>query len=440
MSNAFSNKIKRSLWLFNSAELSFNELLVIGCNKTIEFFASVWYGLDSFFQTGEFKLIYRYRKFLPKPSARPKYALVNYFRYPLYKAFDIGTMQSHFSNNGTVMALAQALNELGYVVDVVDLYNHDFKARQKYDLVISPVFDNFERLQNYISAETVFVYFPVVAYRPFVTEGLEARFRAFKERHGVDLPVRDLNNFNRDPNFIAQEESNIAKADGIIVIGDQLAGSFKGFPRVHHLLNGIYFDTKHHKDLSAENLDKHRKNFLFFGGGVDNIRKGLDLAIEAVLGTDLQLYVCSEVHPFLQKKYDIHNQPNIHLLGYLRQRSARFYQIIDLCSFVIQPSSAEGIPGGVLDCMQYGLIPVVSKECNIASDDCAIVLEQTNLSTVRQAMLALSAEPATALAGRARQAVYLAKTKYTPRAFMDAIKQGVEQIVIASSKNKVNKS
>ena len=165
---------------------------------------------------------------------------------------------------------------------------------------------------------------------------------------------------------------------------------------------------------------------MFFGGSYHNIRKGLHLLFEAFIGSSYNLYVCSSVYQFLLDAYDIPRHPNIHLMGYQKQGSRRFYELMNSCDFVIQPSCAEGIPGGVLDTMKYGLIPIVSRECNIVNaKSLGIQLETSSVAEIRRAISFAAGQSGQWLSEHAKMAIGETQTLYTPRAFMDDLKKAV---------------
>jgi hypothetical protein len=115
-----------------------------------------------------------------------------------------------------------------------------------------------------------------------------------------------------------------------------------------------------HPDLKPDNLPKDQKSFLYFGGN-GNIVKGLDLAIEAVTGTDIQLYICAEP----ESEYCPKLPPNVHPMGFVKVGSKEFQNLTSKCGYVILPSSSEGCATSVTTCMRRGLVPIVTKETGV---------------------------------------------------------------------------
>jgi len=66
---------------------------------------------------------------------------------------------------------------------------------------------------------------------------------------------------------------------------------------------------------------------------------------------------------------------------------------MDRCNFVIFPSCAEGQPGSVIECMHQGLIPVVSRESNIDTDDYGITLSECSIEEISRVVSDLTKCP-----------------------------------------------
>src|SRR6185503_16541899 len=106
------------------------------------------------------------------------------------------------------------------------------------------------------------------------------------------------------------------------------------------------------------------------------------------------------------------------------------YRTIQDCDFIIQPACAEGVPGGALETMKYGLIPVMSKESNIPeARELGSLLETSSLEEVKQALNFVTNLPTQELTRRAAATIKTIETSYTQDIFVDDVKKAVDQIV-----------
>jgi len=424
------SSIKRNLWLFKSAKLTLVEVLNILANKFIYFIAKYYYSIRSLFLAGDFNIIYDYRKHLNKNNPVKGRALLVFLRFPIYKENFIGRMKYFFSSNGLVINITRALNELGYSVDIIDGTYEQFISRQKYDVVIAHAINTLDIINNNTNKETTIIYFDTGAHWQTYFEKIKQRFIYFRERQGIDLIVekRDFfTDFNKRGKFA---DKMFLAGDGIIVIGDQQVKSYNQFPVVFNINHGFLEDKFYKRIKTFEDLEDGRNNFLFLGGGTDNFRKGLDILFEVFRKKpDKNLYICAEIDPILIKTYNPEKYSNIHLIGYLKQCSKRFYEIIEKCNFVIQPSCNEGTPGGVLDCMQYGLIPIVTKECNIDVKDFGVLLDDYYVETISKAIDRVSEEQSELLKKRytiTRQNIF---ANFSEELFLKNIKNYIKTII-----------
>ena len=83
-----------------------------------------------------------------------------------------------FSNCGIAVSLVRVLNELGYVVDVVEWTDAKFVPRRPYDLFIGHGAVNFERLSQHLPAHTPKVFFAFTYANIDEAEINTAEFRA----------------------------------------------------------------------------------------------------------------------------------------------------------------------------------------------------------------------------------------------------------------------
>lgn len=311
-------------------------------------------------------------------------ALLAYITHPFtMKANDPASFR--FSNIGLARAIRAVLQSLGYVVDIVNYDDARFRPRIGYDLFIGHGGINFEQIAWHLDPSCITICFSTGSYWKLHNERAQIRADDLCRRRRVSIAPDRL--------ITHSEEWANANADGIIALGNsRVRQSYARFPRVTNLNNAVCHDRLF--DPARKDLANGRTRFLFFAGS-GNVHKGLDLLLEAFSGIKPHLYICQALSPVFTNAYrrELSTSPNIHYIGPVTIRNRRFYELVSLCNFVILPSCSEGQPGSVLDCMHYGLIPIVSKESNIDTDDFGVTLKNCSIEEIKEVVQELSSRP-----------------------------------------------
>ena len=78
--------------------------------------------------------------------------------------------------------------------------------------------------------------------------------------------------------------------------------------------------------------------------------------------SDLTIHIVGAVERDFIKAYCGTFPSNIIFHGFMNVASVDFKNIASVCNFLIYPSCTEGgVPGSVITCMYYGIIPIVSQ-------------------------------------------------------------------------------
>ncbi len=356
----------------------------------------------------------------PSLPASTKLALVSYVTAP----FRQGSGSTLFTHAGVPKLMVAALHDLGYSVELIEWDNTVFAPRKDYDLFIGHAGRNFERIAKSLPQGCTKIYFSTGTYWKEHNRLEEQRFAALELRRGRRLPYdRWIND--------SEEGANEA-ADGIICLGNHVArDSYHKFPLVINLNNATY----HTETLSLLEKDHEtgRTNFLFLAS-LGNVHKGLDLLLEAFslpeLRSGVNLFICQTIHPDFHALYknELQNTPNIHLLGHIDLQSTAFQELVWKCSFVIHPSCAEGQPGAVLDCMRYGLIPVLTRENNIDIVDLGFEISSSipDIAEKITGLSRISVEDCRRLADNTRHAITVS---YSEEQFFRNIRSSIQTVV-----------
>jgi glycosyltransferase involved in cell wall biosynthesis len=364
-----------------------------------------------------------YDRYLRKPKVGR--ALLSYL--PVHVWHEItGRGIGSFSNQGIANALPRALNELGYTVDIVSFDDVEFEPTNNYDVLVQHGGTNFDRLISSLPADITVIYFASTTYWRTSNEREQERVDAFRARNGVSIPPDRL--------IEESEDQAIDRAAGTISIGGQsILETYAHVPLALALDIGVFPDEM----TVLRDVSTAREHFVFFGG-FGNIHKGLDLALEAFAELPHHLHVATLMQPEFAAYYDelIRTHPNLHVHGWLEARGPVFYELMSKCAFAILPTSAEGQPGSIVECMNAGLIPLVTREANLDVDGFGMLIEPS-VEGIRRAVKAAADLPTDELERRSDAARQVARVRHSPERFLETLRHHL-QVILESAGRPTN--
>ena len=131
-----------------------------------------------------------------------------------------------------------------------------------------------------------------------------------------------------------------------------------------------------------------KKFFFYSGSGL--LHKGLDLIIEAFADlSDFELYIAvlTPESWFLKYYRDILSKSsNIKWLDSMKSDSEKMRKIAMKCGFVISASCSDADPVSVIECMRYGMIPVVTKETDISIKN-KLAIKKPTVESVKKSII-----------------------------------------------------
>jgi hypothetical protein len=328
-----------------------------------------------------------------------------------------------FSNLGIAQQIPQVLNELGYIVDIIQFDTKGWKLSKRYDLFIGHGGVNFEDILCQLPKDAVRIYFSTGLYWKEMNIREAKRIYDLALRRGYLLPP--------DRTIRHSEEYATRASDGIICLGNTCAtNTYHDFPLVIGINNATYPVTW--SDWKTKDFEKGRRHFLFFSGG-GNVHKGLDLLLEAFVGTDLHLHICQSMNGDFAGAYrqELRECPNIHFYGPVTMRSSQFESLSHLCNWVISATCAEGQPGAIIECMGYGLIPILPESANIDLEDFGILLRECTIERIREAVWESALMSISECKQRSLLTHATVGNKYSPERFNSSLKDAVQQIAHA---------
>jgi glycosyltransferase involved in cell wall biosynthesis len=331
-----------------------------------------------------------------------------------------GADLSHLRKNSWE-AYQQALIflELGYAVDVIHFENREFIPQKDYEVYFD-VGWNMERIAPLVPKHCL-KFLHITTAHPFFNNIAELqRLAALQQRRGVSLlPRRQIWRMNRA----------IESADYATILGNEFAIDtyrFAGKPieRVPSAMPLLY-PWPEAKDFAA-----CRKHFLWFAG-CGMVHKGLDLLLEAFAAMpEYHLWVCGAVEnekDFVEAyRRELYEKENIHVVGWLDLNNPKLLEIAQKCVALVHPSCSESGASGVIACMHAGLIPVVSRESSVdVTSDFGMVLKQSSIEEIRDAVCSIASSPANTLGEMARRTWERARTEHSPQKFIEEYKRAV---------------
>ncbi len=325
------------------------------------------------------------------------------------------------NNLGEAVAMRDTLLGLGFAVDVISRERRRFRPRHRYDLFVGAR-QNFTRIAAALDPGCIKVAHLDTAHWLASNAAVFAREVALRDRRGVAIDSHKFIGINRA----------IEAADYATLIGngfDYATYAFAGKP-VFQVPNpaAVTYPFPEAKDFAAA-----RRRFLWIGSQ-GFVHKGLDLVLEAFARMpDHHLTVCGplEAEPAFVAAFrrELFETPNIETLGWVDIASPAFAGLLARTAALVYPSAAEACCGTVVNSMQAGLIPLVSRESGVDVDEGFGMIVGDTVAAVEAAVRALAARPPAELAAMARSAWTVARATYTREAYRAAFGAAIARIV-----------
>lgn len=350
-------------------------------------------------------------------------ALLSYLVEPFHHSPDVSSRQD-YSNWMMSLEIANALNTLGFAVDVINYDDYRFLPDADYDVFMGMA-ANFSRLLPLMPEKTQTIYW---ATRPDPAVELEAirqrQLAVYRRRHqwiatpGWLLPLLESADYHR--------------ADALLLIGNEkIRSTFRtSTPNVFCVDNPAlpFSQTGPPRDLSQA-----RQNFLFLSSWL-LLRKGLDLVLEAFAARPhLNLWICGPVdsEPDFLTTYrqELFHTPNIHALGWVSMQSEQFAELTRRCGYLVFPSCAEGMSGSVINGMAQGLVPICTPETGVDLDDFGLLLTDASPSGLGELLDRAALMPEDELRRRGEAARAAAAGRYTIANFRAQVQNALSRSV-----------
>ena len=307
-----------------------------------------------------------------------KHALLSYIQTPFLT-------KNQFSHTNYIEAntWADILNELGYIVDVVQFDSPKIYSLEKYDLICG--FGNaFDNSFEHKTKKTLKRILYSTGFNHIQVNYLSLkRTKEVFDKKGVWL----IDSARYVKNVWATQ---IHLSDAIISIGDQVAAnSYDKNLSKRMFMTPTPISVFHDFNKILKNKSKNsRMNFLWFGSS-GFIHKGLDLLLEFFSNrNDVNLHICGMIgEENFQKTYkDELSANNIINHGHLDIKSRAFERILKICGYVIFPSVCEGGRPAFLTTIANGaLYPIVTNNTSFEIPNKTII-KNLNIEEISEAI------------------------------------------------------
>jgi glycosyltransferase involved in cell wall biosynthesis len=318
------------------------------------------------------------------------------------------------------LLIAEVLCHMGYAVDVIDYHDKAFVPKKDYSILISSRVC-MARLAALVGPGCLKIVYVTVSHWLYNNSAVLARCREVLERRKVAL-----SSYKQIEENYAIESADFAiflASNDFSLSSYQYAG--KPFARVPLCTQRTYNWPE------GKDLDTLRRRFIWLGSQ-GFVHKGLDLVLEAFAAMpDYHLTVCGPIHkePDFDRAFakELYRTANIKTVGFMDVSSQEFVDLAAEHVGLVYPSCAEGTSGGVLTCMQAGLIPVVTYGSGIdVSGGKGVVIEALTVEAVRAAVEQTAAMTEEELQVMARRAWQSARDNHTRERFSEEFRKAVE--------------
>ena len=353
-----------------------------------------------------------------------KRALIIYITDAFFRSKEDAIFRKH-QNRWQAVEIANIFNQLGYVVDVVSLFDINYDSKEKYDVVFG-VHPAFNKIAERMPKETLKIYYALELPYQHQNGTIEQRHRDLENRRGIKLKQRRV--------VMPHKSLNIA--DYVIYMGNDFSLDIYrkngGIPSNFYGVPNTISNIKK-PNLDDKNFEKARKRFLFLGSS-GLILRGLDRLLEVFRDLpQYELYICTTLHweiglAFAYRK-ELFKTPNIHPVGWVDITSDTFKKIVNDCAYLIYPSGSEACSGSVLTGIGQGLIPIISRPCGIDVRMPGIILPDCEISTIKSAVCEAAAWSPSQCEKMAKIVFEMAKNVYSRDEFSKKMKKNLEDIL-----------
>lgn len=328
----------------------------------------------------------------------------------------------HHQNLKQSLQITSLLAEKGYSVDVLDMTNPNRHINAKqYDLVISHKVD----FKADFSETAIKIYLATGLNHILHNRNVRARYDYLNGRRCCNLQAQRI---------LPEHMPFVQEADYIFSFGNNyVKESWQSYVDVPiYQFNNYAFQSITQEDEKP--YLRVKNNFLFFASG-HQVGKGLDLALDVFSQLpDLNLYVCSSFAAESQFckcfSRELFHTSNIHSIGWISIDSPAFKDLVRKCGFLFYPTCSEGSAGAVIQCMQAGLVPILTPQSGIDIENFAVPLNSYRVEDIKNVVLDLVSQSDNWYQNRLVKMREVLRTKYGEDTFNKRWKEMLTEVLL----------
>ena len=330
----------------------------------------------------------------------------------------VSTSHTHYMES---VLMARTWLAEGFAVDVIDYRNSEFVPAVTYDYFVSAR-KHLKRVGERLSIGCRKIAHFDTSHFAINNRAAFQRLVELQQRRGVSLPA--------SIRLIESNEAVEAMDVGVVLGNAVTAATYAYGGKPLYGLSVPAIDQ--FAWTSDRRFEECRSRFLWLGSN-GLVHKGLDLVLEAFAEMpDVHLTVCGPLdrEPDFCRLYQRElSLPNVHPWGWIDVASRAFRELALRSLALIYPSCAEGQAGAVVNCIQVGLIPIVSRESGIDVDGFGEILPECSPAAIRSAVRSLASQSDEQLRGRTLAAVRRAEGHHSHNAYTARYRQILATII-----------
>lgn len=334
----------------------------------------------------------------------------------------LGKFKNMHHNEIRNILISNALDRVGFIVDVVDVRSLQKPKIEKYDLIIGECIDLKVKLDI---KNSVKIFFATGKEHKDHNRALQQRYKMLMERRKIKLKPSGL---------LPEKMPYVEMSDYIIGIGnkttiDNTYIKYTNIKKIFRLNNHIYKDTQIVRNRTPES----KNNFMFISS-FNPVRGGLDLLLEIFPKyRALNLYILG--YFFHDRDFcrlyskELFETPNIHPIGFVSVLSKDFYDIARRCRFAIVPTCSEGQSSSILQSAATGLIPITTKDSGIEISEYKIGFEiSEDISEIEKTVLRCSQMSEGELEEMSQHVAEVCREEFSEQRFEDKFHEVIIEI------------
>jgi len=339
--------------------------------------------------------------------------------YPDIKRFNI---------DGFTYEMVKALNESGFLVDIVDMNVVNYIPTKTYDVFIGHGGNCKSILSSFDSNTKVIQYTSGAYWKEFNRLSTE-RYDNFSKRKNLPTIKAFIRNLD---GLVEGEEYLTTKADFLFFANHPRTISTFGPYKNKFKVVGWAAYVEQDLIPRKRDFDQGRKNFIYVAGTGGNIQKGMDLLLSAFAQTpDLHLYIYCTVEDEVLYAYKKElSLANIHYIYHYRlwPFRSKLKELFSKINYTISAPIDTGIGTAFIGSLGLGFIPVGYVDM-VATEKDSYLINSYEVDAIIKCIREVSTKPVEWCEEASRLTIENYNNNWTAESFSTKFKQLLNEIL-----------